>query len=840
MSDAKTQTLLELQRQALGWFELSLEQPDAQRDAWLDEHCTDSAVRARVRSLQTADVGDDDFLDAPHSLVTSATMISGTRVGAYCIDRLLAEGGMGSVYLAHRDDGVYRQQVAIKFLHPLWRHRDAKRRFAAERQILAQLQHPHIAQMLDGGTSDDGVPYVVMEYVDGLPITQFCREHHLGLKARLDLFRQVCSAVAAAHRALVVHRDLKPANILVTGDGRPMLLDFGIAKILATDADTQSGDRATTVVALTPAYASPEQIQSNAITTSSDIYSLGVLLYELLCGRRPYELDGLTPARSEQLVCDTVPPLPSQMALSTPNRNLPAGSRRLLRGDLDIITMKALRKEPERRYGSAQELSEDVHRFLRGLPINARGDSLRYRVAKFTQRNRWGVLAACMVMVSLVVGMIVAGSQAHRATQAARQALAQKAKAEKINAFYKNVFMSPSAQWLSSYGKGANVSIDQVLDFAGDQVDIALQGQPALKADVLDTLSQAFLGMGLYDKAQNDAKRALDVAQTQLAVSDPLRATAHFRLAQTLYFRNEYKASAKQYRRAIALGERAFAPDAEILALMHNDLSVLYGTMNRLPDAERELAEALRLQRQRAGNKPRAPIAIGLSNIGFLRLTRGDLDPAKQAFDDALAMFDRLPRQYAESALTYANLSILHSIRGEFAQAESDEQRALAIGEKFYGRSHPYYGLLLVRHVETALDVGHSEGIAGTLTAARQIIEGPAGSRHPGSMGRINLDIAEARWLMSQRKYTAAASALESAREMKEMLDRKAGVTRRDRKMARILGLLGKAKLAQHKPAEARKLLAQTVEMETALYGPDVHEVRYFNGLLEQSRDATQ
>lgn len=822
------------QRLALEWFERSLEQPEAEREAWLNANCPDSDIRDRVVRLQAADIGAGDFLDSPHEFVARGAVPLGSRIGQYRIDRLIAEGGMGSVYLAHRDDGVYQQQVAIKFLHPLLRDAEANRRFAAERQILAQLQHPNIAQMFDAGSAEDGAAYVVMEYVDGVRITEYCHQHRVGLRQRLELFRQVCSAVAAAHRALIVHRDLKPANILVTGDGRPMLLDFGIAKILESENDGK--ERVTTLMALTPAYASPEQILGQPITTSSDIYSLGVLLYELLCGTRPYELDRLTPGQAEQMVCNTVPPMPSQVAMRKDAQAPFPSAPRLLRGDLDVITMKALRKEPERRYGSAQELSEDVHRYLRGLPIQARADSLRYRIAKFTQRNRWGVVAAAVILLSLIGGILTTSWQAHRAQQQAVRAEAQQARAEHINEFFKKVLMSPSSQWLSSLGKGADVSMAEVLDVASQRADTELAQYPDVQADVLDTLSQAFQGMGMYDKAQDSAARALQVAKQRLPANDRLRVTSHYRLAQALHLKNEFARSEQEYLRAIALAKNALPAGDEMTALMHNDLAVLYSAHGRFEDAQRELTVALALQRERMQGKPYPAIAIGLGNIGFIDLSQGDLDAALSRFNESLGVFARLPdREYSEVAGIISNRSMVYSIRGEFAHAQADAAKAVEIAARKLGRSHPRYARILLRHAETMLDIGKMDDVDATLTQAEKIMKQRLVAGH---RSWATLAIVRARWNMQQAHFELAAKSLLDASQILKSQPETAPGTRPDRDHGRVLALLGEVRLAQDKPEQAAELLQQGVNIETALYGPDVFEVRQFRDALTRSRDA--
>ena len=314
---------------------------------------------------------------------------------------------MGTVYRAVRDDDAFRKTVALKLVRG-GRHSDYfERRFRQERQILARLQHPNIATVLDGGTTEDGQPYLVMEYVEGQPITDFCAAQGMGTRERLALFRTVCGAVQYAHQNLVVHRDIKPANVLVDGHGVPKLLDFGIAKLLASGVEPDLAPTATVLPMMTPEYASPEQVKGQPVTTASDVYSLGVLLYELLAGRRPYEVQTDSLEAIVRAVCQTEPRAPSEAAT--------ARRASELRGDLDTIVLKALRKEPERRYRTAHELSEDLRRHLEGLPVTARADTIGYRAGKFVRRHRTAVAAAVLVSASLVGGIVTTTRQARLA-----------------------------------------------------------------------------------------------------------------------------------------------------------------------------------------------------------------------------------------------------------------------------------------------------------------------------------------------------------------------------------------------------------------------------------------
>ncbi len=432
-------------------FDAAADLAPREQHVFLDSVCPDPTTRVEIERMLAADLDtalDESPLaalapdDDPASLV-------GRRIGRYRITGEIARGGMGAVFSAVRDDGEFQQQAAVKLIKSGLHTEAIARRFRHERQILASLEHPNIARLLDGGVTDDGLPFYVMEFVGGAPVDDYCRERDLSLKDRLELFRQICGAVAYAHRRLIVHRDLKPSNILVTPAGEVKLLDFGIAKVISqTIGGARPRGTATQLGLMTPDYASPEQFRGEQVTTATDVYSLGVVLYELLTGARPYDLTGLRLDEMLRAVCETGPPRPSQaiadcglrIADSRPKKRRraspssssnpqsaihnPQSKNPQLKGDLDNIILKALRKEPENRYASVEALSEDIGRHLKGLPIVARPATFGYRAGKFVRRNRPAVLLASLVLLTLVGGISATGWQAVRAER--ERKLAQK------------------------------------------------------------------------------------------------------------------------------------------------------------------------------------------------------------------------------------------------------------------------------------------------------------------------------------------------------------------------------------------------------------------------------
>ena len=426
-------------------FDGALERKQQDRAAYLSVVCAgDAELRREVESLVASHEESEDFLSTPAADlnflaldVSSASVPRVPRVGPYQLEKRIGRGGMGSVWLASRTDQEYQKKVAVKMVKRGMDSTEILRRFRMERQVLARLDHPNIARLIDGGSTADGLPYLVMEYVEGTPIDQYCESHQSTISERLDLFRSVCAAVQYAHSNLVVHRDIKAGNILVTAGGIPKLLDFGIAKLMDADlSPSMAADTRPEMRAMTLEYASPEQVRGEPITTASDVYSLGVLLYRLLAGRFPFTgTEMQSRAAMQHAICEKEPPRPSSVVLSGGDSSIPQPTQKIdvaqeesrdkarrrlqkkLAGDLDVIILKALRKDPARRYVSAEQFSEDIRRYLEGKPVKARGDSLGYRAMKFVQRNPAGVAAAATVLALLLASLAWLGILARREQQ---------------------------------------------------------------------------------------------------------------------------------------------------------------------------------------------------------------------------------------------------------------------------------------------------------------------------------------------------------------------------------------------------------------------------------------
>jgi serine/threonine protein kinase len=530
-------------------FDEAVAQPVERRRSFVAESCRDEpAIQDQVVALLASHEHAAAFLESPAvSLLDDAlpatAPVEGTDanvgrvVGPYSIESCIGHGGMGAVYLARRADRAFERRVAVKMIRRGMDSEVVVRRFEHERQILASLDHPHIARLYDGGTTSDGMPYFVMEYVEGEPITDYCNRHRLGMRARLAMFRTVCAAVQYAHQNLVIHRDLKPANILVGADGEPRLLDFGIAKLLA-GVDLSEPAGATLLSALTPDYASPEQVRGRTVTTATDVYSLGVVLYELLAGRRPFAARAGSLEDIVRSVCDTDPALPSVASRASGDAST-SGSARELRGDVDTIVMRALRKEPERRYASAQELSDDIGRYLEGKPVAARGDALTYRTAKFATRHWAAMLVAGVFLASLVGGLVLIVRQSQIADEQRRRAERRFADVRKLAGSF--LFeVQDAIQYLPGATRARELVTKRAVDYL-DSLATEAADDPTLQAELAHAYRRVAEVLGNSREANlGDAagalasyRKALELQET-LARRQPFDAALQRDLAQTV------------------------------------------------------------------------------------------------------------------------------------------------------------------------------------------------------------------------------------------------------------------------------------------------------------------
>jgi serine/threonine-protein kinase len=661
------------------------DRPAAEREAYLTRVCGgDEELRREVLSLLARDT-TEDFIEKPIAGVAVSLSSepgddsAGNRVGPYRLTRLVGRGGMGAVYEAVRDDAQFQQQVAIKLIKGGMDSDFVRDRFLRERQILASLDHPHIARLLDGGATADGQPYFVMEFVAGEPIIEYCSRRKLSLTEKLKLFRDVCSAVQHAHQKLVVHRDLKPSNIMINKEGAPKLLDFGIAKLLAPDPGEAITRTETAIRLMTPDYASPEQVRGGAITTATDVYSLGVVFYELLTERRPYQFETYSPLEIERAICDTEAPRPSEAARQ--HADAPAKLARQLAGDLDNIALMALRKEPERRYHSVEQFSEDIRRYLTGLPVVARKDTFRYRAGKFARRHKAGVVILALLVVFTVALAALAVRLARERDRANQAAATAQAVEQSLVAVFE--FADPGRS------RGNTITARELLDRGAERVIRDLKDQPVVQAKMMDTIGGLYQSIGVYDRAQTLLEDALKLRRQTLGAEHTDVAASLHHLADLAYGKGDFAGSEALFREALQLRRKLLGAEHPAVADSMNSLGVLFIVRGNRAEAEPLLREALAMRRKLLGTEHK-DVAVSLHGLGRLSSSQGKFAEAAEFYGQALALHRKL--YGAEHPIVAHSLNtraaMLHDL-GDYNGAEPLFREALAIQRKLLGEEHP-------------------------------------------------------------------------------------------------------------------------------------------------------
>ena len=678
-------------------FEAAADRAPADRAAFLAGATGgDGGLRTEVERLLAADAEAGAYFDTLGLAVVGGDGEERARVeavGPYRVLEPLGFGGMGAVYRARREDGQFRRDVAVKLVRRGVHSREAAARFRVERQALAALRHPHIARLYDGGVTADGQPWLAMELVDGEPVTAYCDRRRLGVDERLALFLQVCAAVEHAHRRLVVHRDLKPSNVLVAEeDGRPCvkLLDFGLAKLLDDDPGVTVPATAPDRRLLTPAYAAPEQVEGGEVTTATDVYSLGVLLYELLAGRRP-EAAGRDPARPSAAALQphtqrsthgetrTVAPEEAAAARAT----TPARLGRRLRGDLDRVVLKALRREPERRYATAEALARDVERHRAGLPVEARPATAGYRAGAFVRRHRTGVAAAALVLLATVGGAGAALWQAAEARAERDARAAEAVRAEAALAFVVGLFEDAAPEATG----GAPLTVDTLLA-QGVTRAARLAGQPLAEAPVLDALGQIAHSLGDYARADSLHRRALALRTGRLGPAHPDAALSALRLGDVRFALRDFDAADRLYERAHAAFEAALTPDDERVVESLNRLAL--ARYNRSDWAAADSLYRLALARTAGPARAAHPErARALAGLGEVALQEGQPAEAERLFRQALATRRAGHGDvHPETAEDRLRLAAALQEQGRFAEGAREAGTAADVFRQVYGPDH--------------------------------------------------------------------------------------------------------------------------------------------------------
>jgi tetratricopeptide (TPR) repeat protein/predicted Ser/Thr protein kinase len=760
---------------------------------------------------------------------------NGRRIGPYRVLRELGRGGMGVVYLAERCDGQFEQRVALKLIKRGMDSDEIHRRFLTERQILARLNHPHIARLLDGGVTIEGRPWFAIEYIEGTTLLAHCETRDLDLEARLRLFLDVCDAVRYAHQNLVVHRDLKPSNILVTAEGEVNLLDFGIAKLLSPDSEAATRLTETGFRVLTPEYAAPEQVRGEAVTTATDVYALGAVLYELVSGQQAHRLESRSPMHVAWVVCEVDPERPSLVASEA--------TRERLRGDVDTIVLTALQKEPGRRYSTVEQLASDIKRYLDGLPVSARPDTWRYRASKFVARHRLGVAAATGIAFSLVAGLVGTGWQARVAAGQARVASAEAAKQRAVRDFLVQLFEASDPE----EAMGHELTARELLERGRRSLDTALAAQPSVRADLLTAVAAAYVNLGHAPQGDTLFARAVALTRSLPGDVDVQLATALTDWSGNLMMEEKFDQAEAQLQEAIERLRRRGTDDPRVAQplRMLGRLNTYKGNNQR---AEALIREALAIDRRhhgagswevaddsdilgfqllQEGHLSAADSAIGvalttwrrllppdhptllwsMSNLAAVRTAQGNNDEAIRLLQDVAAGQRRIyPGGHSELAHTLTELGDLLGEQGRYAEAESLTAQAVELHRSLLGPDNSHATMLL----ENLADFRYHMGKLGPATHdMRQVLltwwrtRGPDDRRTLWALNELGV------YMREQGRYGEAATMANEA-----LTGRRKVLGDSSPQVARSLRDLALARRGLGKRAEAEQLLRDALAID--------------------------
>lgn len=794
---------------------------------------TQGALGQQLEALLSADAEDPEEIFAPVADAIRAFNEDSDNywikrhVGAFIIDKRIASGGMGAVFLAHRADREFDQKVAVKIMGVQLLATDAIARFRMERQLLADLNHPYIARLYDGGTTDNDLPYLAMEYVDGIPVDEYCQRHGLDIEERLTLFVRICEAVSYLHSNLIVHRDIKPSNILVDEQGNPRLLDFGIAKILQSDSNmTVEG-----ALALSPDYASPEQITGAPISTAADVYSLGVLLYVLLCGAQPYAGETIADTFHAVLHREVVRPSSrigeegdsaQSLYLANTRHSSPARLRAQLRGDLDTIVLKALQKEPERRYRSVEQFSQDVKNYLERKPIQARPDSFWYSAHRFWQRHTVVLLLAGAVAVSIVGFSVFTQWQAAQIQQQKDIATREALLSSEVSRFLTGIFTL--ADPTESVGK--RVTAREILDNASRRIEFELGEQPELKARLMHLMGKAYRSIGLASDADTLIEKSRTIKLSLFGEMHPSLVDSYSELGLIRVLQGDVEGQERLLRQALELSLTLDRPEPGLIPRQQTELAA---SLRMVGDLDQALALLLSA-RDQLEREPDTPAIQALRlrvqrELIPLYTDRGDFAAATALARQTLAETQRMfSSPHPEIARSLSDWGYVLHWFDDFEGALPLYRRALAMDELIYEEGN-------IEVIEDLYDLGALYQLQGDLDSASDYLlrainlaQGSLAAEHPIIANSYNnlANVSEQQGDFNQSE----------SHYLKALVINREIYGERHLEIATNLSNLALLYARYGKPVEAERLYREALEMRVSLLGSNHPHVGYSLSLL--------
>lgn len=713
-------------------FHEAADLPPSDWQSFLHSACAnDQELMSEVLAMLEQDTAGTSLLDRRLAEVAHQTMAAPSSLpvrefGPYRIIGVLGEGGMGVVYLAERTD--LGNQVAIKVLRDAWLSPSRRERFASEQRTLAQLNHPSIAQLYDADTLPDGTPWFAMERVEGIPLTEYCQKHNSPIEERLQLFRSVCEAVQYAHGNAVIHRDLKPSNILVKNDGAIRLLDFGIAKQLES-LDVPLDQTMTGLRLMTPAYAAPEQIRGDRVGIHTDVYSLGVILYELLAGQLPFDLSNLTPAEAATIITEHEPGKPSAAIKRAGTKSGATSLSKTAWADLDVLCLTAMHKDPQRRYRSVEALIRDVDHYLKGEPLEARADTLHYRMGKFVGRNRRAVTAAALVSAA-VLGLVIFFTL--RLTKARNTALAEAARTQRVQQFMMSLFQGGD----EAVGPAADMKVLTMVD-RGVQQAQALSTDPKVQAELYGTLGSIYQKLGKLDQAEPLLRQALEQRKRLFGPNSPEAAESLVALGRLRADQAQYEEAEKLIRQGLEIDRRLLPPNHAAVIDAETSLGAVLIDRGNYDQAIKILNQTVQIQS--ASQEQTPALANSLSELADANYYAGHYSIADPLYRRVLDMHRQL--YGAKHPLVADDLGNLGSVQQDlqyYIQAEQFYRQALDITQSYYGKDNPKTATDLNMLARSLLYQNKYDEATQMLQQALAIRERVYGPVHPAVASTLN------------------------------------------------------------------------------------------------------